>query len=99
MGRAQAGERPRFALEACLDAGPVVAQHLAADQLDRRRAGQQAVPSSPDLAHAAATDALFELVAAELPRSLEQGLDPALGARLRAPHSVDTEGNRRRAQD
>ena len=48
--------------------GAVLArEHLRADQLDRRGAGQHAVGGPVDLAHAAAAEQLAQPVAAQLP--------------------------------
>jgi hypothetical protein len=74
MDRAQGGRVARFALEAPHDgvARPLIrAEHVLADQLDRRRPRQQPMLRPPDLAHAAFANPIEQLVAADLARMLQ----------------------------
>jgi hypothetical protein len=71
--RPQRGRCLRLALETPHELVPVAPEGLGSDQLDGRRAGEQAVARPPDLAHAAAAEQLFQLVAPHLVAFL--GLD------------------------
>ena len=74
VGRVERGRGLRLPLEPLekrLGPGAVLdAQHLRPDQLDRGRPGQHVVAGLPDLAHAAVSQLLYQLVAAHPARRL-----------------------------